>query len=134
MTGRDQMRFRIPLVVGLALIALLSTSEATNFIGGNELVTWWRSYQVVNHPTFTQGDEITSSMLQDIWQSGMFESYVLGVFDATWTLYNAPLNSSRKQMYAIVGKYLDGHPERWSEPARDLVSAALQEAFAHPSK
>ena len=33
------------------------------------------------------------------------------------------------QLAAVVSKYLTNHPEKWSEPAVDLVIKALQEAF-----
>ena len=52
--------------------------------------------------------------------------YVSGVGDA---MGYVPAGLMAGQLAAVVSKYLTNHPEKWSEPAVDLVIKALQEAF-----
>jgi len=58
-----------------------------------------------------------------------FHGYVLGVFDATCYMYNAPDKIPSLQICAIVAKYLKDHPERWNQTASYLVMSAFGEAF-----
>jgi hypothetical protein len=37
---------------------------------------------------------------------------------------------AHKEICAIVSKYLKQHPERWNEPAFDLVIDALKQSFS----
>jgi hypothetical protein len=38
------------------------------------------------------------------------------------------------QIFAIVAKYLNNHPEKWNEPAVILVVEAIKEAFPQKKK
>ena len=59
-----------------------------------------------------------------------FRGYVSGISDAyDEILFNSPLDSKSGQLYAIIVKYLNENPEKWNEPARNLVINALQKAF-----
>ena len=58
-----------------------------------------------------------------------YRSYVIGVCDATDFMYDIPSEIVVGQICAIVLKFLNEHPERWSEPARDLIIEALKQAF-----
>lgn len=58
-----------------------------------------------------------------------YSAYILGVCDATVRLYSLPTNATKGQIIAVVSQYLKNHPEKWSDPAADLVVRALKEAF-----
>jgi len=61
---------------------------------------------------------------------GGYYGYVIGIADAyEGVFFSTPFNSTNKQLFAVVAKYLNENPEKWNEPARDLVINALQKAF-----
>lgn len=59
-----------------------------------------------------------------------FRAYVIGVYDAL-SLTNSICTSSpiKRQVGAIVEKYINNKPERWGEPAYYLVEDALKKVF-----
>jgi hypothetical protein len=109
----------------LAIIVLISVffplghAHADYFVVGNDLVEYMREYEKIE-----RGD--TSAMLS---LASRYTGYVTGVYDATRFQYSYPPNVTRGQLCAIVAKYLKEHPERWNQPASDLVIEALKQAF-----
>ena len=75
-----------------------------------------------------------SEKKEDVSQAFLFLGYVMGVADAGFlesnSLFKVPQNAVKGQLCAVVGKYLENHPEYWNNPiASILVEAALIEAF-----
>ena len=75
----------------------------------------------------------TIALLSDA-QAAM--GYVRGVSDALAIGLPScqPLNASPGQKMAIVRKFLQEHPENWSEPAVTIVLTALKSAFGCNTK
>jgi hypothetical protein len=113
------MRYRAMFAVALVLLIMLPVSAGAGFYDGNKLVELWRQNQAAE-----RHDPNTS-----YFQSGLFNGYVTGVIDANPFLYDFPEGVTAGQCCAIVGRFLDAHPERWAESASQLVRDALKEAF-----
>jgi hypothetical protein len=103
----------------LATLFLAQSVHAGYFYEGNGLVKAMREYEKAE----TKDRDTDYSMA---WQ---YRGYVIGVHDATDLMYGPKQNVSERQICAIVAKYLKAHPEKWNEPASDLVITALKEAF-----
>ena len=87
---------------------------------GKELVEWMRAFEKV------QDDPTTSSDNQAA--AGVYAGFVMGVVDTTEVL-NIPITTTG-DIFAIVTRYLNDHPQEWNEPASKLVIKALTEAYA----
>jgi len=115
------MKFKkgLSLAIIIVFIALFICSDSSAFFeSGNELVQKLREYE--------KGDKDPTIDLQE---SAYYMGFVMGVYDATTYAYNSPAGTTKGQIWAIVGKYLKENPEKWSEPAADLVRNALRKAF-----
>jgi hypothetical protein len=66
----------------------------------------------------------------DISHGNLYRGYVWGAAvvmnDAGWIDSGDVTNG---QIYVVVGKYLDNHPEQWNLPAEVLVYRALYAAW-----
>ena len=114
--------FKMAIMAGfVALLMILSVSLAeAQFMAGYELVQTWEEYKRINEGTVEEGDA---------WLGSLFMGYVTGVCDAIGNLFELPSTVTVGQICSVVGKYLDGHPERCNEPAFGLVLSAMIEAF-----
>jgi hypothetical protein len=58
-------------------------------------------------------------------------SYIAGVHDGLegFNLFCSPDNTSTRQITHIAILYLENHPEQWSLPANEIITAAMIEAF-----
>ena len=66
----------------------------------------------------------------DITPAGALMGYVVGVGEVLDGVASClPKGASVGQITAVVQKYLHAHPEKWNEPAKDIVSQALKQAF-----
>jgi hypothetical protein len=64
------------------------------------------------------------------YRVGAYQNYIAGVVDSVdGILFCTPANSNGRQIVAIVGKYIDNHPEEWNGCAFDLVYKPLSKAF-----
>jgi hypothetical protein len=113
------MKARLWILVPCILIILIfaqarSVAAVVSFVSGNRLVELMREHDRDDPQAI---------------EAGEYGVYILGVCDATRLLYNIPEKATIGQIAAIVSKYLKDHPEKWGEPASDLVIKALQEAF-----
>jgi len=117
------MRTRTLHFVGilLAVFFLASTVEAQQYFhDGNDLAKLMKEYEKAEAK-----DPNTNYM-----EVRHYGGYILGVHDATTSLYGDKGKVTIQQMLSIVAKYLRAHPEKWNGPASDLVVEALKEAFA----
>jgi hypothetical protein len=103
----------------LIFVQTRSVSAVVSFVSGNKLVELMKEHDR-NDPQAIE--------------AGEYGVYILGVYDATRLLYNIPENTTIGQIGAVVSKYLKDHPEKWGEPASDLIIKALQEAFPLKSR
>jgi hypothetical protein len=90
--------------------------HGSSFFNGNQLKAWMDS--------------------QDPVESGAFLGYVAGASDAVNDdkTICAPRGFTIGQAEAIVRKYIQANPEKWSERADQLVAQALKQAFPCPAK
>jgi len=109
----------------LLLLVLVLPQNAAGQVAGHELVTLWRTYQNRRGPA--TGSEAVIPMLD----SARYMYYVMGVADTLPRegLFCAESTVIRRQVFEVVGKYLDAHPEQHHEPAWLLVASALKDAF-----
>jgi Rap1a immunity proteins len=64
------------------------------------------------------------------WATGSFQSFVDGVAAATVDDEWCPNDTYASELLsAVSAKYIREHPEKWREPALDLVLVPLAEAF-----
>ena len=102
------------------LFFLASTVEAQQYFhDGNDLAKLMKEYEKAEAK-----DPNTNYM-----EVRHYGGYILGVHDATTSLYGDKGKVTIQQMLSIVAKYLKAHPEKWNGPASDLVVEALKEAF-----
>lgn len=93
------------------------------FYTGNELASLMKDWERSSDsdapiPTLTKGIE--------------FQAYVIGIYDllSTGRIICEDVNRvTSKQIPAIVVKYLNENPEKWTKPAVLLVTEALKKAF-----
>lgn len=105
------------------LLISISAPVYAGFISVNKLVKYMREFEKVN----------TGSKDINYHYANRYVSYVIGVYD-TLELYGIIYNpliakTSQGQIASIVAKFLKNNPERWHEPAADLVRDVLIKAF-----
>ena len=62
--------------------------------------------------------------------ASQFVGYVTAVIDAQAENLRIPVGATEDQVCAIVGKYLEAHPEEWNKVGSDLVIKTLRIAFS----
>ena len=87
---------------------------------GNEFVNQWK--------------ECKKSEAGQPWSAfdvGLYSGYVSGVAVAGQFIgwFSYPDGTTKGQLYSVVGKWIDDHPERWNDPPLVIVTTALQKAF-----
>lgn len=107
----------------LALPLMIFASNAFSFfISGNELIIDMKEWEKPSGDSTTQAFALSYlSYTTAIAESLEFEGYIC---------HPSPENVTRRQIGAVVAKYLNDHPAEWSEPAYYLVRRALVGAFA----
>jgi hypothetical protein len=86
------------------------------------LVDGWKSSQKIE-----AGKEDVS--FTEYLQAGAYCGYIMGFLHGTGDTYKIPTGATPKQLFWLVGKYLDAHPEKWSDPPQKIVYEALSMAF-----
>ncbi len=112
----------------ILLLGITAWAQSENTLGtGQWLHDCWIEYQksIVNDPGTNWRHE------------GQYDGFVLGV----WQLLIAadrgslgveiPASATWGQVNAVVGKYLDAHPEEWNDPAIRLVLEAFVAAWPY---
>ena len=127
------MRMRMACLLLMLGVTVAASAQVT----AQALHDEWQSYQ-----KFARDDPgMTAS---DYFATGAYMGYVRACLDSkdtylyTFTaltgvhpreIWQLPENATAKQAFAVVGKYLDDHPEDWSGPASLVVATALIAAF-----
>jgi hypothetical protein len=112
---------RLYTLVCIVLVTLLLTHSAWAgfFYDGNKLVEAMRQYEKAE----------MKDRDADYSRAWEYRGYVVGVHDATDLMHGSQEHVTALQICAIVANYLKAHPEKWNEPASDLVVEALKQAF-----
>jgi hypothetical protein len=113
--------FVLLVLISLSIMPRQSTAA---FYSGNDLVADMSEWD-----KFVAGNDGA-----DLEKAYGYGRYIIGVYDATDSFYDVPNDLSRRQIVAVVTKYLKNHPEEWSYSAAFLVKKALREAFPKKSK
>jgi hypothetical protein len=118
--GDQPMKSLVFMGAVFAALLLISPSAFAGvyFLDGNKLITEMRETEKAE-----RGEPFNA--LSD----GFFLGFVTGVFDTLDTALCSSGSVSRRQIVAIAMKYLNEHPEQWSQPAYQLVTRALRGAF-----
>lgn len=112
---------KLILVVVLFTIVLVGPAHATFFETGASLIQGWREHQKIMQSQPGEKNYLLASQ---------FVGYVTGVIDAQAENLRIPVGATKDQVCAIVGKYLEAHPEEWNKVGSDLVVKALRIAFS----
>lgn len=94
------------------------------FFSGNDLIAWLDAQK--------RADEGKSSGIDNIW-GGTLYGYIAAVYEEYAISKGACAPAEKlgfNQLAAVVKKYLDANPERWSSGAHHLVYAAYQEVWS----
>jgi len=111
---------RIITTIALVFLAIgvLSSEASVYFVTGNTLYGNYLEYK-----------KCRASQRHDAIAAGYFMGYVAAIADA-WSgiMFEFPL-IKQEQLFDIVGKYLENHPELRHKVASLLCFMALEEAF-----
>lgn len=65
----------------------------------------------------------------DFFMAGNYLGYIQGVAEATTADYSFPNTLTPDDLCRVVTRYLEKHPDKWKEPASNLVRQALAQAY-----
>ena len=111
-------------LIVMALIFLISPVAEAQFFTGATLMDEWKAFQRANAGQLQPSDTITDAI-----KNGHYMGFVMGVWNTANYYYVTPGGITGAQMFHVVGKYLEEHPQRWHESAVILVVDALNQAF-----
>ena len=113
------------LIAAMLCFTFAKNAQAGTFYMGNDLVETMPEYEKAER----------GAPRTDFVKAGYFRGYVLGVNDVfSGYVFCTPDSATISQVSAIVAKYVNTHPERWTVGASVLVTDALKEAFPCPKK
>lgn len=105
----------------LIALAVLSLSANAAFMDGNNL-----QQLAIAADRMDNGNASETEGLQAVQYIG----YVMGVMDShNGISFCAPRGVSARQAAAMVKKWLDANPEKWTLPGQTVVTNALSSAF-----
>ena len=105
---------------GILLFAVLILYCPSAFaLSGNDLAEGMKAY-LKAEKDYTKSDYLLA---------GNYMGYVEGVAEATLADYSLPGTVTPEVLFRIVADFLGKHPDRWNEPAVNLVRKALLEAY-----
>jgi len=103
----------------IILVLILTLGLQASFKSGNDLAKDKVEYEKPDNDK------------TKIWySSSAYINYIFGVHDSLEGIFICtPNNVTGRQIIAIVGKYIDNHPEEWNKSALYLVVPPLANAF-----
>ena len=120
------------LTMLIAIAGAAACAQGTSMGGGQWLRDAWLEYKR-NGTGAISPSATTGELLNTAVEAGLFVGFVVGVTsainDGTIRLLEIPDSISTTQVLAIVGRYLDAHPEELNQPAQILVLDALEPVF-----
>ena len=110
---------KVLLVIALMLMSCQAV-YAVEYETGNRFVNQWQEYK---NP---DAERPSSS-----FAAGIYIGYVSGIADAGQIIgwFSYPNGTTNGQLCAVVGKWIDDHPERWTDSPLVIVTTALRKAF-----
>ena len=102
---------------------------------------------LVSAPVSAEVDHTSCGTLHDYWKEfkkeeqgrllfwGLYAGYILGFAEYDINNSDRPLSLpsetgvTNNQVFYVVGKWLEDHPDKWHEPRRHCVYWALKEAY-----
>lgn len=114
------MKKKIVLLAAILVFVTPFVYAGAYFYTGSSLMQGWREHQRILNSQPGEKNYILASV---------FAGYVTGVADARSEVLGVPSGVSRDQVCAIVGRYLETHPDEWNEVGSILVEKALRNAF-----
>jgi len=113
----------VVLVIQSLKAAFPARSERYEFAwSGNTLDKYWQAAK----PLIIL--DLEGNVIQNSDWS-LYHGYVAGVISSDIEKFLPPPTTNDTPFLAVVGNYLDDHPEQWNQPAAILVIEALQQAF-----
>jgi hypothetical protein len=104
----------------VAFVLLISSIANAEFYTGQKLVEDWKAYKAMSKPEPLKSPKQLQGM-------AYYKGYVLGVIDSNYDLIIFPPDVTVERLFEAVGIYLEQHPEKWNEPAVNLVLRAIEE-------
>lgn len=105
----------------VAVLILIATGAFGQQANGEWLHNDWQVTQRYNN----------TNVVVDPLAMGQFLGFVFGIAlagnDAQWFAIPGTVDAGQEE--AIVGKYLDNHPEEWNLPAQTLVYKAFRAVY-----
>jgi hypothetical protein len=110
------------IIVFSIILVFISLHAYASFIDGNGLVRLMREFENAERPNPTK---------TTIADAADFMGFVAGVHDVIEAsgIVCSSDRATRGQIAAVVVKYLNDNPEKWSMPGHLLVIDALRKAF-----
>lgn len=116
----DMMNVKIVLLAVISGFMSHVVFAGAYFETGSSLVQGWREHQrIINSQPGKKDYNLTSR----------FVGYVTGVADSRSEVLDVPAGVTKDQLCAIVGTYLENHPDEWNEVGSILVEKALRNSF-----
>jgi hypothetical protein len=116
------MKLLAPLLLAVAFVFVpVAEARAAVFYDGNQLNQWAGAHERASEHR-ASSDDFTGA--------AHIHGYVIATAEAfDGRLFCIPMGATAGQLVAVTRKYLREYPERWNEPASQLVIAALTAAF-----
>jgi hypothetical protein len=107
------------LLIFLSAASMTQAQQQRTPPTGGQMYKYYQEYQ-----KFAAGQKC------DMYTSGFYKGAVLGLSREGQNKYfTLPNNATDEQLYAVVGKWLENHPESWSEDSTLCILLALKTAF-----
>ena len=115
---------KVLLVIALMLMSCQAV-YASPTTTGNEFVNEWKECK--------KADAGQPYSFIDV---GIYGGYVSGIAQAGQFIgwFSYPDGTTHGQLNNVVGKWIDDHPERWTDSPLVIVTTALRKAFPLPKK
>lgn len=105
-------------LISFSLLGLANPSSAY-IKDANDLIEGMRAYEQIEAGVKDVG----------YYAPGVYCGYIVAVYDCNERAFCGNEKATGGQLFAIVTKYLNEHPEQWSLPASSVVLRALKLAF-----
>lgn len=110
----------IPLALIFCTIFFVTGQANAEFYTAAELVSFMREDE-----RFDRGDRAA-----DLMDASRYHGYVAGIYDVhVGVSVCPPKGVTIRIATAVVTKYLNEHPEQWTQTAESMVTRALKAAF-----
>jgi hypothetical protein len=125
------MKKLLMLLVVLILVGTVSWAQAQTDTPetGQWLHDLWISYQKLSNGAFDstpRSNRDFRAAMVGVFSVTVYHGFVMGMAQVMWVADWIDLKGiTQEQQNAVVGKYLDDHPEQWNLPAGVLVYRAL---------